>query len=268
METNQIFCGDCNLLLPQLDDNSIATCITSPPYAQQRSNLYGGIDEENYPQWTVEWMRPLQKKIKTDGSVFIVIRPHIREGEISDYVMRTRLALREDGWRECEELIWHKPDAPPLGSTKRPRRTWESILWFSMSKNPYCDLKACGNTESNRVGGFVGSNRFGRGGDSPIAAQQNEELTSGTSRCPDVITVAIGSMDKGIMHPAMFPRGVPEFLIRTFTKENDIVLDPFVGSGQTCLTAIELKRHYIGIDYMEEYVNLAKERIKAFKSYA
>ena len=86
-----------------------------------------------------------------DGSVFIVIRPHVRDGVISDYVLRTRLALRESGWHECEELIWLKPDAPPLGSLKRPRRTWESVLWFSRSPQPYCDLKACGR-ESERVG--------------------------------------------------------------------------------------------------------------------
>jgi DNA modification methylase len=70
-------------------------------------------------------------------------------------------------------------------------------------------------------------------------------------------------MDKGVMHPAMYPRGIPEFLIRTFTKEGDIVLDPFAGSGQTCLAAIDLKRQYIGFDCMEEYVKLTQERIAA-----
>jgi hypothetical protein len=163
---------------------------------------------------------------------------------------------------ESEELIWYKPDAPPLGSTKRPRRAWESILWFSMTPHPYCDLKACGNVNSHRVGGFAGSDRFGQGGDSPIAAQQNRKLTSGTSRCTDVITVPIGTMDKGVMHPAMYPRGIPEFLIQTFTKEGDVVLDPFVGSGQTCIAAIEFNRHYIGFDYKEEYAEMSRNRIK------
>ena len=51
-------------------------------------------------------------------SVFMVIRPHLRDGVLSDYVLRTRLAVREAGWHECEELIWLKPDAPPLGSLK------------------------------------------------------------------------------------------------------------------------------------------------------
>jgi DNA modification methylase len=131
-----------------------------------------------------------------------------------------------------------------------------------MTPHPYCNLKACGNIHSHRVGGFAGSDRFGQGGDSPIAAQQNRKLTSGTSRCSDVITVPIGTMDKGVMHPAMYPRGIPEFLIQTFTKEGDVVLDPFVGSGQTCIAAIEFNRHYIGFDYKEEYVEMSRNRIK------
>ena len=76
--------------------------------------------------------------------------------------MRTRLALREVGWHECEELIWLKPNAPPLGSKLRPRRAWESILWFSRSAQPYADLKACGK-ESDRLG-FNGEIRFAENG--------------------------------------------------------------------------------------------------------
>ena len=100
-------------------------------------------------------MSALAPKMRPDGSVFVVIRPHLRGGVLSDYVLRTRLALREAGWHECEELIWLKPDAPPLGSLKRPRRTWEAISWFSRCAQPYCDLKACGK-ESDRLG-FEGS---------------------------------------------------------------------------------------------------------------
>ena len=135
--------------------------MTSPPYAQQRAGHYEGVSEEDYPDFTVNWMTALAPKMTPDGSVFMVIRPHVRDGVLSDYVLKTRLAVREAGWHECEELIWLKPDAPPLGSLKRPRRAWESILWFSRSPQPYCDLKACGK-ESERVG-FEGSLRFGVG---------------------------------------------------------------------------------------------------------
>lgn len=259
---NQVLQGDCTKLAPQLDDASIQAVVCSPPYAQQRKKLYGGIDEGEYPHWTARWMEAIKPKLKSRASVFIVIRPHIKNGVISDYVLKTRLLLREIGWAECEELIWHKPDAPPLGSTKRPRRTWEKILWFSLTNDPYCDLKACGNTTSTRVGGFAGSDRFDAG--DVVAKNQCRELKKGTSRCADVVTVPIGTMDKGVMHPAMYPQGVADFLIKTFSREGDLILDPFVGSGQTCLCCIRLKRNYIGIDISEEYVKIAKDRIAKF----
>ena len=101
--------------------------VTSPPYAQQRAGHYEGISEEDYPDFTVQWMTALAPKMTPDGSVFLVIRPHVRDGVLSDYVLRTRLALREAGWHECEELIWLKPDAPPLGSLSCDHDvTWES----------------------------------------------------------------------------------------------------------------------------------------------
>jgi hypothetical protein len=154
--------GDCLDVLPTLEDGSVSLVITSPPYADQRKGHYGGVPEEEYPDFTVQWMTALAPKMTADGSVFLVIRPHVRDGVLSDYVLRTRLALREAGWHECEELIWLKPNAPPLGSKLRPRRAWESILWFSRSPQTYADLKACGR-ESDRLG-FDGSIRFAEHG--------------------------------------------------------------------------------------------------------
>jgi len=69
-------------------------------------------------------MELLWDKLADDGSVLIVIRPHIKKGVLSDYVLRTQLALRDDGWTECEELIWLKPDSPPLGSTIMALENW------------------------------------------------------------------------------------------------------------------------------------------------
>src|SRR4029077_15568454 len=97
-------------------------------------------------------------KLTDDGSVLIVIRAHLRDGVVSDYVLKTRLALREDGWQENEELIWYKSAAAFFGSHMRLRRTFENILWFSRVKNPYIHLTATGNF-SDRIG-FQGAHRF------------------------------------------------------------------------------------------------------------
>src|SRR5690606_26585109 len=103
-----------------LPDASVDALITSPPYAMQRKDTYGGVPEADYPAWTVAWMAEARRVLKPDGSAVINIRPHVRNGQISDYVLRTRLALREDGWAEVEELIWNKISGAPLGAVNRP----------------------------------------------------------------------------------------------------------------------------------------------------
>ena len=218
--------GDCLDLIPTLEDGSVSLVVTSPPYAEQRAGHYEGVSEEDYPDFTVNWMTALAPKMTPDGSVFIVIRPHVRDGVLSDYLLKTRLAVRETGWHECEELIWLKPDAPPLGSLKRPRRTWESVLWFSRSPQPYCDLKACGK-ESDRVG-FEGSLRFGVGGDSPLSRVQAAGCTNGVARISDVIVANVGGNEPGLEHPAVFPLALAEQLVRTFSQAGDLVARCFL----------------------------------------
>jgi site-specific DNA-methyltransferase (adenine-specific)/site-specific DNA-methyltransferase (cytosine-N4-specific) len=252
--------GDCLDLLPTLEDESVSLVVTSPPYAEQRAGHYGGIPEEDYPAFSVNWMSALAPKMAKDGSVLIIIRPHLRDGVLSDYLLRTRLALRDLGWHECEELIWLKPDAPPLGSLKRPQRTWENVLWFSTSPQPYCDLKACGE-ESDRVG-FDGSLRFGVGNGKPLNGGQAAGCTKGVARISDVILVPVGSNERGLDHPAVFPLALAEQLIKTFSQQGDLVLDCFCGSGQTLLAAKGCGRRYLGIEREDRYVKIALGRLR------
>jgi len=260
-DAERVFCGNCMKLIPRLDNGSVNLVLCSPPYAEQRRSHYQGVSEAAYAKWTVRWMGLLREKLADDGSALIVIRPHLKQGVLSDYVLRTRLALREDGWSENEELIWLKPDAPPLGSTKRPRRTWESILWFSKTANPYCNLTACGR-ESTRIG-FLPSLRFGIGGAS-IYNGQKVELRKGKARCCDVFVASVGAIE-GIEHPAMFPVALAEQLISTFSQKGDLVLDPFCGSGSTLVAAKKLGRDFRGFDSNRKYIKIALGRLAATK---
>jgi site-specific DNA-methyltransferase (adenine-specific) len=175
--------------------------ITSPPYANQRKREYGGINEADYPMWTVEWMNKLRPVLVDGGNVAIVIRPHVKDGALSDYVLRTRLAVRDAGWHEIEELKWIKPSAAPIGHTRRPRRSWESILWFSNSTRPYCDPVANG-TPSARLGlvSKKGVGRYIHGISSP------QGVRSGLARCRDYVEVSASAVnrDHSNSHPAQY----------------------------------------------------------------
>lgn len=257
IDVNKAYNYNCIEGFQMLEDSSVSLVVTSPPYAMQRKFQYGGISEKDYPQWTVDWMEQLKPKLKDDGSVCINIRPHIKNGEISDYVLRTRLSLRDAGWKECEELIWIKTTSPPMGSTERPRRAWESILWFSKTNKPKCYPKANG-AESHQIG--FGGSKFKEGGTSHIHAGQKPPVQRGMARCVDYIMIGTGNVEKGYNHPAMFPPELPEYLIKMLSDENDLVVDPFIGSGTTGRVAERLQRRWIGFDISSEYCKMANQR--------
>jgi len=255
LELNKVYCMDCIEGMRMIPDESIDLVVTSPPYAEQRKHQYRSIPEKEYPQWTVFWMNEVRRILKPEGSVIINIRPHLKNGQISDYVLRTRLALRENGWSENEELIWIKPDAPPMGSIHRPRRSWESLLWFGKSGKVYCNPKANGN-ESNRVG-FESKKGVGE------YKHGTSKAKKGISRCRDYVEIGTSKVDRSDYntHPAQYPVQLAEWLIKMLSTKNSVVLDPFMGSGTTAVAALKNNRKFIGFEISKEYVEIANKRI-------
>ncbi len=88
----------------------------------------------------------------------------------------------------------------------------------------------------------------------------------GNSIRKDVIESTVETI-KGNVHPAVYPEFIVQELIKLLTKENDIVLDPYLGSGTTAVVAKRLKRNYIGIEIHQEYINYAKQRLSVVPSY-
>lgn len=251
IKINTVTEGDCRELIPALADNSINLCVTSPPYADQRKGMYPGVPESDYPDFTVDWMSKLWGKLTDNGSVLIVIDPHVKAGVVADYVLRTQLALRDAGWKQHQPQIWLKRDRGPLGHTQWPRHCYEQILWFSTSAKPFCDPLLCG-TPSNRVGSP--SCRY-----SDRSNGHNPDK-DGLARATNVWDVPVGDNAKGVDHPAKFPVALPKALIQTFCRPNGVVLDNFCGSGSSLIAAKQLGHPYYGFDIMPEFVKLANKR--------
>ena len=253
----QLYVGDCAEVMAALPAESVDAIVTSPPYAEQRKSTYGGIPEADYPAWTVAWMNEARRILKPDGSVIINISPHVKNGVISDYVLRTRLALREAGWAELGELIWHKLDAMPTGSPRRPRRSWESLLWYGKHGRAWSDAKANGHppkrtTDVQRYGQHTRIEEFNhygrRGGTTPAVA-----------RCTDVLALAKGSATTG--HPAPFPWQLAEWCGKLICPPGGTILDPFSGSASTGVAALRNGWHHIGIDAVPEYIEMSGRRL-------
>jgi len=256
---NQIIHGDLFDILPSIPDQTINAVITSPPYAMQRRSFYGGVTEADYAAWSVRWMQAIKPKLTHDGNVAIVIRPHVHNGGISDYVLRTRLALRDDKWNEVEELIWIKPTSAPMGHTGRPRRAWESILWFAKSRQPYCEPRPATIAKmSDRIGmhdckaktvGLIKGNQ--RGG-----------IYSGIARVRDYIECGTGDMIReSTPHPAQYPVKLADWLIRMLSPPGGMVADPFSGSGTTLVAARQAGRQFVGMEIQQEYCDIAAQRL-------
>ncbi len=245
-----------HILVPQ----SVDLVFTSPPYAMQRRESYGGIPEHIYPDWTSRWMAEVRKVLKPEGSVLINVRPHVADGRTVSYVRHTIDWLEQDGWNYCDELFWIKVDAPPLGHRERPRRAVESLHWFSLSKTPYCDPKSGGNA-SKRLG-LSGSKGFGGN----IHAAAASPYRSGTARRPDYIVANVSSVDRSEYntHPAQYPVNLVRPYIQMFCPKAGMVVDPFIGSGTTAIAAMLEHRNCIGFEKEGGYVNIARKRIKEF----
>jgi len=263
MSVWEVLHGDCIEVMRTLPADSVDAVITSPPYAMQRKATYGGVPESDYPAWTVAWMAEVRRLLKRDGSAIINIRPHIKNGQISDYVLRTRLALRAVGWNECEELIWNKISGPPLGHVNRPRRSWESLHWFAKHGRPYCDPRAAGGPpvekRARQMSGRARTHGWGHVRDTQVVIPLAER-----SRVTDVIAVSVRKNEDDSptnKHPAPYPPDLAEWCGQLICPPGGTVLDPFSGSASTGVAAIRNGWDYIGIDAVEEYVDMSRRRL-------
>lgn len=270
MEINtDIRLGDSKDILTELPDNSVDLIFTSPPYADQRKNTYGGIHPDNYVEWFLPISEQLLRVLKPDGTFVLNIKEKVVNGERSTYVMELIIEMRKQGWLWTEEFIWHKKNSFPGKWSNRFRDSWERLLQFNKNKkfNMYQEevmvpmgdwaktrLKKLSDTDKRRDESKVGSG-FGKN----ISNWVDRKMAYPTN----VLHLATECNNKN--HSAAFPESLPEWFIKLFTQQEDVVLDPFMGSGTTNFVAQRMNRNSIGIEILPEYYNMVKEQLKPTK---
>lgn len=264
--TIQIIYGDSRQELKQLADNSIDLIFTSPPYADRRVHTYGGVKPEDYVAWFLPISEQLLRVLKPTGTFVLNIKEKAENGERSTYVLELILALRKQGWLWTEEFVWHKKNCYPGKWPNRFRDAWERLLQFNKAKkfNMYQDavkvpigdwakdrLKKLSETDQIRDNARNGSG-FGKN----VSNWVDRDSVYPTN----VLHLATECSNKN--HSAAFPEALPEWFIKLFTQEKDVVLDPFAGSGTTLQVAKRLYRHAIGIEIVPEYVEMIKAELE------
>src|SRR6218665_3538671 len=266
-----LYLGDSKKQLTKTADNSIDLIVTSPPYADQRKDTYGGIPHDKYVDWFLPISEQLLRVLKPTGTFILNIKEKAVDGERSTYVMELILAMRTQGWLWTEEFIWHKKNCYPGKWPNRFRDSWERLLQFNKSKrfNMYQEevmvpmgnwaktrLKKLSDTDKIRDASKVGSG-FGKN----ISNRIDRDKAYPTN----VLHLATECNNKN--HSAAFPEELPEWFIKLFTKPLDTVLDPFMGSGTTLLVANRMQRHSAGIDIIPEYYDMVKQQLKPVELY-
>lgn len=120
--------------LKLLEDNSVDLIVTSPPYADQRKNTYGGISTNKYVDWFLPISAELLRVLKPTGTFILNIKEKVQNGERSTYVLELILEMRKQGWLWTEEFIWHKKNCYPGKWPNRFRDAWERLLQFNKNK--------------------------------------------------------------------------------------------------------------------------------------
>ncbi len=262
----EILLGDNKEILKTFPSNYIDLIVTSPPYADRRKQTYGGLSPDSYVEWFLPISAELLRVLKPTGTFILNIKEKAENGERSTYVLELILALRKQGWLWTEEFIWHKKNSYPGKWPNRFRDAWERLLQFNKTRtfNMYQDevkipigdwangrLKNLSDTDKLRDNAKNGSG-FGK--------NISNWLGKDSVYPNNVLHLSTECNNKN--HSAAFPDALPEWFIKLFTKENDIVLDPFAGSGTTLRVAKNMYRNSIGIEIVHDYVEMIKSQIQ------
>ena len=258
---NQILAGNCRDVLQRLSANSVQLTITSPPYrnaidydmhASGSGGYYRGKLNLDTNEYLIDMVNIFGNKVyrvtKEGGYCCIVIANEVVNGTILPlpHMLLSRLVEPFGKWQLHEEIIWHKV----TGGTNR---------YGSFVINPYPKYY-----RANIMHEFIlilrkGDVNSGRTQRKNALPATHEEWTKEIANSVwHIAPVPPGYID----HPCPYPEEIPYRLMKLYSYENDVILDPFNGSGQTTKVAHHFGRRYIGIDLVKDYVNLAKSRIE------
>ncbi len=245
---NKIICGDSLEVLKKLPDNCVDLVMTSPPY--NFGLEYDSQDDANYWEEYFDKLFAIFDEVirvlKWGGRVVVNIQPLYSDYIPSHHIISNFFMKRKMIWKG--EIIWEKNNYnckyTAWGSWKSPSSPYLKYTWEFLEI--YCkgDLKHKGDKDKIDI----------------EAEEFKEWVVAKWSIAPERDMKKYG-------HPAMFPEKLVERVLKLFSYQNDVILDPFNGVGTTTAVAKRLNRRFIGIDISEEYCKKAEDRLKNIAIY-
>jgi site-specific DNA-methyltransferase (adenine-specific)/site-specific DNA-methyltransferase (cytosine-N4-specific) len=260
---HRILDGDCR----DPDDVARLCCgkvqgtFTSPPYAEQRKQQYGGVPADEYLDWWKALQVNVRGVLKDSGSFFVNIKAHCEDGERLLYVMDLVLAMnRQWGWNFVDEFCWRNTrDGVPGRWRNRLKNAWEPVFHFDLGGSEVRH-SAIGHA-SEHVFTYSAENETAGSGSGLLGAGRASGFRSGDALPSNVIEVAAQAGFEA--HSAPFPVGLPDFFIRAFSDVGDTWFDPFLGSATTIVACEQNGRIGFGTELKHEYVAVCLERLSS-----
>jgi DNA modification methylase len=232
---------------------------TSPPYANQRDYITGGI--KDWDAMMQGAFRAVQTALRNDAQILVNLGLVHRDNEWQSYWDGWIEWMRAQGWRRFGWYVWDQAVTMPGDWAGRLAPRHEFVFHFnrhSRKPNKIVPCKWAGHNMHLRADG-TGM----RGKDGEVGDWSHAWLPTQDFRIPDsviAVTRQRGSIGDGIDHPAVFPVGLPQFFINAYTDAGEIVLEPFAGSGTTILAGELTGRRVRAVELAPAYVDVALRR--------
>ncbi len=239
MEVNKVYLGDCIKTMRDFPQNSVDLVFADPPFniGIKYDKYNDNLSYDEYYKWSEDWIKETSRVLKKDGSIYIAIG--------DEFAAEINIILKRTGFYFRNWIIWYYT----FGQNQRKKfnRAHAHILYFTKDKEKFKF-----NGDTIRI---------------PSARQlvYNDRRANPQGKVPDDVwefSRVCGTFKERIgEHPCQMPEALLERIIKASSSSNDIVLDPFGGTGTTAAVAKRLKRQYITIEASENYYEVIVKRL-------
>jgi len=275
---------------PGLEDQKIYYRESCAKCGAERIDKQLGLEQtpEEYVENMVAVFHEVWRVLRDDGTLWLNLGDSYNGKQLIGIPWRVAFALQADGWYLRNDIIWHKPNPMPESVTDRCTKSHEYIFLLTKNARYYYDNEAIKedvtwienrasgmerNAEAYRdkvKGKYNSKKKYGGGGSSFIGhsggRKANGELINPSGKRNKRTVWTVTTKPYSGAHYATFPPDLIDDCVKAGTAAGDIVLDPFVGSGTTCLVARDLGRESVGLDLSFDYlVNNARVRLELDK---
>jgi site-specific DNA-methyltransferase (adenine-specific) len=247
MEINKIWIENCLNTINRLPDESIDLVVTSPPYDDLRTYNGYSFDFENVA-------KNLFRVMKKGATIIWIVGDSTKNGSETGTSFKQALFFKEVGFNLHDTMIWQKTNPMPKVKTKRYFDVFEYMFVLTKGQpktfNPIM--------QPTKFGGKIYDSTVKKIGTGKERVKKKFVLNS--ERYKNNIWECAVAQNK-TAHSAVFPEQLVQDHISTWSKEGDVVYDPFIGSGTTAIVARKLNRNYLGSEISEDYAKLAIKRL-------